>query len=81
MLCMDFVRLARLRASMEDDDRENLASRVFAVLTAKLEDGAAEAATGQGQGKDSRSMKQLANRLQCVGEEIALMAEALRYLV
>lgn len=81
MLDMDFAPLLRLGDDMDDAPHAELVSKLFALLTMKLEDGAAEAVKGQGRGKDPQTIEQLANQLQSLGEEIALVAEAARALV
>lgn len=78
---MDFSAHLRLGEGMDDTGHAELTSRLFALLTMKFEDGAAEAIKGQGRGKDSQATDCLANRLQSLGEEIALVAEAAGALV
>lgn len=76
---MDLESHMTLGASM-DEDSTDLISRMFALLTGKFEDGAAEAIKGQGRGKDPMTIAQLANHAQSLGEEIATIAEAARVL-
>lgn len=61
---------------MDENERAELVSRMFALLTMKFENGAAEAVKGQGRGKDAQTIEQLANQLQAIGEEIAIVAGA-----
>lgn len=77
---MDFGAHPRLGEVMDDAPHAELISRLFALLTMKLEDGAAEAIKGQGLDKDPQVIEQLANHIQSIGEEIALIAEAARVL-
>lgn len=81
MMDMDFGAHLRLGEGMDDTPQAELTSRLFALLTMKFEDGAAEAVKGQGRGKDPQTIEQLANHIQSLGEEIALVAEAARALV
>lgn len=78
---MDFGPHLRLGEGMDDATHAELVSRLFVLLTMKLEDGASHAVRGQGLGKDPQVMGGLANQLQSLGEEIALVAEAARALV
>lgn len=66
---------------MDENERAELISRMFALLTMKFENGAAEAVKGQGRGKDAQTIEQLANQLQAIGEEIAIVAGAARALM
>jgi hypothetical protein len=79
-LRIDFATLCRLggrrRRDMDVDDRHELVRRLFALLTAKLEDGAALAADGQGQKVLPDVQVDLANRLHALGGEIAILADA-----
>lgn len=79
-MVMDLGPLLRLGAPMDDNGHDELISRLFALLTMKCEDGAAEATKGQGRDKDPQTIERLANHIQSVGEEIALIAEAARCL-
>lgn len=78
---MDFRVLLGLGAGMDDTGHEELVSRLFALITAKLEEGAAMAMKGQGRDKDPQVLACLADQLQSLGEETALVAEAARALV
>jgi len=79
MLIIDFSASLRLGGLM-CEDRDDLISRLFAMLTAKLENCAADAASGQGRGHDQRLLTELADRVQNVCEEIGLVAEATKAL-
>ena len=72
---MDLCRHLQLGVAM-DEERANLISRLFALLTGKFEDGAIEASKGQGGGKETDTIAQIGNRVQSIGEEIAIIAEA-----
>ena len=61
---------------MDEDDRGDLAARMFALLTGKFEDGAAIAADGQGRHIADAIRSGLAERLRSMGAEIAILAEA-----
>lgn len=80
MMDMDLGAHLPLGEGMDDAPQAELVSRLFALLTMKFEDGAAEAIKGQGRGKDRQTIEQLANHIQSIGEEIALIAEAARCL-
>lgn len=75
MLVIDFRAKMRLGAVM-DDNHSQLISKLFALLTAKFEDGASRAFSGQGKEHDSLTISRLANHIQSAGEEIAIIAEA-----
>ncbi len=77
---MDFGAHPRLGEGMDDAPKAELVSKLFALLTMKCEDGASHAVQGQGLGKDPQAIDCLANQLQSLGEEIALVAEAARAL-
>ena len=66
---------------MDDTGHAQLISKLFALITMKCEDGAAQAILGQGRETDSLRLEDLANHLQSIGEEIALVAEAAGALV
>lgn len=78
---MDLGARLRLGVPMDDTGHPELISKLFALITIKCEEGAAQAIKGQGQGKDLHMLEGLANRLQCVGEEITIVAEAAGALV
>lgn len=60
---------------MDEDERRDLISRLFALLTAKLEDAAALAAEGQGTSASAERLISLANQVRAGAEEAALLAE------
>lgn len=80
MMDMDLGAHLRLGADMDETNYAELISRLFALLTMKFEDGAAEAVKGQGRGKDPQTIEQLASHIQSIGEEVALIAEAAKCL-
>lgn len=80
-LRLDLCGRFRLRAGMDDTTREDLVSRLFALITARLENGAAEAVHGQGRNRESQSHRDLASQIQTLAEEIAAIAEAAGVLV
>ena len=61
---------------MDDAERAELIAKLFFVLTARLEDAAAEAAKGQNQTIAMASKHSLANSLIGSAGEIAIIAEA-----
>jgi hypothetical protein len=61
---------------MNEDDRQELVRRLFALLTAKFEDGAGLAANGQRPDAAPEAQTALANRLHALGEEIATLSDA-----
>lgn len=65
---------------MDEDDRRDLVARIFALLTGKFEDGAAIAADGQGRDIADAIRGGLAERLHSMGDEIAIVAEAVAFL-
>ncbi len=80
MLCLDFVDTMQLGQSM-DVELDDLIFRLFALLTAKFEDGASLAANGQGRDHDSQAAKLLADGIQGIAEEIAIVADAIGALI
>lgn len=66
---------------MDDTGHAQLISKLFALITMKCEDGAAQAILGQGREKGPQILEDLANQLQQMGEEIAVIAEAAKVLV
>jgi hypothetical protein len=60
---------------MDEDERRDLISRLFSLMTAKLEDAAALAAEGQGTSGGSERLVSLANQVRAGAEEAALLAE------
>jgi hypothetical protein len=65
---------------MGEDDRRDLAARMFALLTGKFEDGAAIAADGQGRDIADAIRGGLAERLHSMGAEIVILVEAVAFL-
>lgn len=74
-LRLDLGRRVGLRVVMDDDERAELISRMFALITMKCEDAAAIAATGQGKRK-SQQHRELAGQLLALSEECATVAAA-----
>lgn len=64
-----------------DDGIHDLVPRLFALLTARLEDGAAIAAEGQRHGLPEADQIALANRLQSASDDIATLADAVVALI
>lgn len=61
---------------MDHEERAELVSRLFALMTSKLEDGAGEAADGQGKGQDDAEQIARAERIEMAVRDIGLLAEA-----
>lgn len=61
---------------MDTEERSDLVSRLFALITSKLEDAAGEAADGQGQGRDDREQIARAERIEVIARDACLLAEA-----
>lgn len=80
-LGMDWPQLVRLRAVMTEDEqhRREVIGELFALLTAKLEDGAEIAVRGQDPASDDRS--ELASSILEAGQEIVTIAEGLLFLL
>jgi len=76
MMVMDLCAHSRLGVAMDDTAHAQLISKLFALITMRCEDGAAQAISGQGRETDPAELEGLANQLQSVGEEIAVIAEA-----
>jgi hypothetical protein len=66
---------------MDEEDRQELIRRLFALVTTKLEDGAGLATDGQGRSVASETQIALANRLHALGEEISTLAHAVLAVV
>lgn len=81
MMVMDLCAKPRLGVPMDDTGHAQLISKLFALITMKCEDGAAEAIKGQGRDRDTQVLEDFANRLQSIGEEIVVIAQAARALV
>lgn len=60
---------------MDHQEQADLIRRLFAVLTAMLEDGAAAAVDGQGL-HDASAYAALAERVRSAGEQITVIVEA-----
>ena len=61
---------------MDPDERAELVSRLFALMTSKLEDAAGEAVDGQGKGKDDREQISRAEQIETAAKDVGLLAEA-----
>ena len=61
---------------MDESERQELISRLFALLTAKLEDAAALAAEGQGRSVNLAAATGVATRLTEAAQEVQTIAEA-----
>ena len=61
---------------MDRDERAELVSRLFALMTSKLEDAVGEAVDGQGKGKEDREQISRAERIEMVSRDVSLLAEA-----
>jgi hypothetical protein len=83
MLRMDFQRSVQLRVLMDerrDTERRNCIRRLFAVLTARLEDAAALAADGQGRDVSAETSMQLAAQIQEIAGQCMAITEAIELL-
>ena len=67
---------AASEVAMDRDERAELVSRLFALMTSKLEDAAREAVDGQGKGRDVREQIIRAERIETAARDIGLLAEA-----
>lgn len=65
---------------MTDDDRDDLIPRLFALLTARLEDGCTLAVEGQRVGLDQERVRELANQIYASGGETRTIADAIAAL-
>ncbi len=61
---------------MDAEERSELVSRLFALMTSKLEDAAGEAADGQGKARDDREQIARAERVETIARDIGMLAEA-----
>ena len=61
---------------MDRDECADLVSRLFALMTSKLEDAAGEAVDGQRKGKEDREQISRAERIEMVSRDVSLLAEA-----
>ena len=59
-----------------DDDRRELANRLFAAVTAMLEDAIEVAVAGQSPRFDSAQLADTSRRLQAAARDIAIIADA-----
>ena len=66
---------------MDEDERRDLISRLFSLMTAKLEDAAVLAAEGQGTSGASERLISLTDQIRAGAEEAALLAEVSGILV
>ncbi|WP_339706479.1 hypothetical protein [uncultured Sphingosinicella sp.] len=83
MLRMDFPRSLQLRVLMQDGhdiERRDCIRRLFAVLTARLEDAAMLAAEGQGRDVSVEASVELAAQIQEVTVQSMTIAEAIELL-
>jgi hypothetical protein len=78
-LDIDFLRHCRLpvsrRRHMDDDERGELVRRLFYLMTAKLEDAAAQAAEGQRSGPVADKIMR-AGLIRSAAQETLIVAEA-----
>ena len=61
---------------MDHEERAELVSRLFALMTGKLEDAAGEAAEGQGNDCDTSEKIACAERIEAAARDVGLLAEA-----
>lgn len=61
---------------MDQQERAELATRIFAALTSKLEDAAGDAADGQSSSAPAAEQIARAERIELVARDIGLLAEA-----
>jgi len=83
MLRMDFPRSVQLRVIMQDEhdiERRDGIRRLFAVLTARLEDAATLAAEGQGREVSAETSAELAAQIQEIAGHCMAITEALELL-
>lgn len=83
MLRMDFQRSVQLRVIMKDEhdiERRDCIRRLFAVLTATLEDAATLAAEGQGRGVSAEISVELAAEIQEIAGHCVAITEAIELL-
>lgn len=80
-LGMDWAQLVRLRAFMTEDEqhRREVIGRLYALLTAKFEDGAEIAMRGQDPASVNKA--ELASSILEVGQEIVTVADGLLLLL
>ena len=61
---------------MDPEERTDLVGRLFALITAKLEDGAGRAIDGQSAQTGFPAKSELASNLRSLAEELLILAEA-----
>ena len=61
---------------MDHEERAELVTRLFAMMTSKLEDAAGEAGDGQRKDCDSREQIERADRVEMAARDAGLLAEA-----
>lgn len=61
---------------MEAEERSELVSRLFALMTAKLEDAAADAVEGQGRGQMEGDQISRAERVEVIARDVGILAES-----
>lgn len=61
---------------MDQQERIELVTRIFAVLTSKLEDAAGDAADGQSSSEQPADQIARAERIELVARDVGLLAEA-----
>lgn len=61
---------------MDSGERSELVRRLFALMTAKLEDAAGEASDGQGAGHSDLNQIGRANEIELLVRDVRLLAEA-----
>lgn len=66
---------------MDEEERRELVSRLFALMTGKLEDAAGLAAEGQGTRAETRDLISRAERIESIAQEAAVLAEAVGAIV
>ena len=62
---------------MVDNERRELIRKLFAIITAKLEDAAGVAADGQRANLDHEQLLQLSSQICSASEEVTILAEAI----
>ena len=61
---------------MDDDERQDLIGRLFALITSKFEDGAGLAVDGQSRERSIETKAELAGDLQALATELTVLCEA-----
>ena len=83
MLRMDFQRSVQLRVPMQDEhdiERRDCIRRLFAVLTARLEDAATLGVEGQGRDVAAETSTRLAAEIQEIAGHCMVITEAIELL-